>query len=378
LKRGQIESINTFLAALQPPQLMKRLPRTIRQLGGMKATVLLAITLYYALPCFYGILEKKAFLTIAKFLASSQYLFSGSITEAGLLKVSCALLHFGQELQEAIGPRYMTYNMHQLIIHLTDYVFHLGPPEEFWAFPFESHIGTLKRYLQSTQEQNKELAGKVCLSEAADILMDLKLYKSPDLFLQEAARFLCTNLHRYDETATTESRKAYGRSSAQKMTELLKSDPVLHNKLFELLRRRIPGAPEDFSIFLYDRCITETNIWLNTLSYTKSKLHVDCGYLRDDEQMYLAVKFLKVVRKSTAESVFLVCSKVLEQQEWDYFGFAEDEILREDIFQRSYRCVKPSENMELHRSSEIKAVLMMLADRNGNELAVPVLHCFPN
>jgi hypothetical protein len=144
---------------------MKRLPRTIRQLGGMKATVLLAITLYYALPCSYGVLEKKVFLTIAKFLASSQYLFSWSITEASLLKVSCALLHFGQEVQEAIGPRHITYNLHQLIIRLTDYVYHLGPPEEFWEFPFDSHIGTLERYLESTQEQNKELAGKVCLSE---------------------------------------------------------------------------------------------------------------------------------------------------------------------------------------------------------------------
>jgi hypothetical protein len=60
--------------------------------------------------------------------------------------------------------------------------------------------------------------------------MDLKLYKSPDTFVQEAARFLRTNQHRYDVTATNESSKAYGRGSAQEMTELFNSDPVLHNK----------------------------------------------------------------------------------------------------------------------------------------------------
>jgi hypothetical protein len=150
------------------------------------------------------------------------------------------------------------------------------------------------------QEKNKEIAGKVCLSEAADILMDSKLSKPPDLLLQKAARFLGTNLHNYDETRTAESRKAYGRGSAQRRTELFKSSS-------NFFWRRLPAAPEDYSILLYSY-MTEMNIWFNTLSYTKSKLHVDCGYLLDDEQIYLAVKFLKVVRTSTAESVFLVCS----------------------------------------------------------------------
>lgn len=54
---------------------------------------------------------------------------------------------FVNHFSEMYGPQYLVYNVHNLI-HLPDDVIRYGSLETFSAFPFENHLGLVKRLLR--------------------------------------------------------------------------------------------------------------------------------------------------------------------------------------------------------------------------------------
>lgn len=136
------------------PSCFQRKPRGTEELDRWKATEFRTFLLYVGPVVLKSVLPTsyyKHFLVLhvaVTILASPQYHLSHNQFARDLLR------YFVQEFGKLYGQKQLVYNVHTLS-HLAEQCLEHGPLDDFSAFPFESHLGKMKKLLRSS---NKPLA----------------------------------------------------------------------------------------------------------------------------------------------------------------------------------------------------------------------------
>ena len=136
-----------------------RKPRTLNELDRFKATEFRTILLYTGVVCFHKYIDKnmyKQFMLLScaiRLMSSKETINNVDIAHELLLK-------FIQHFEQMYGSRYMVYNVHCLS-HLSCDVTNYGPLQNFSAFPFENHLGMIKKLLRQPNAPLQQVVNRL-------------------------------------------------------------------------------------------------------------------------------------------------------------------------------------------------------------------------
>ncbi|XP_072141938.1 uncharacterized protein, partial [Dermacentor andersoni] len=169
-----VAKVDARLTTICPPDLITRLPRSLRERAFWKATEWRNWLLYYSLPCCLGVLHSRywshfALLVEAIFTLLTEELSPGDLTHAGrsvyLVSATKSPAHdtcvfngqtrnllqrFVSRTAGLYGVKSLTFNVH-LLQHITSSVKNFGPLWSHSAFVFEGGNGTLLKHVTAAK-----------------------------------------------------------------------------------------------------------------------------------------------------------------------------------------------------------------------------------
>ncbi|KAJ8680774.1 hypothetical protein QAD02_017338 [Eretmocerus hayati] len=159
LTPSQFAEVERRFTMIKPCQEIHRLPRKKILTGKakMKASEAKSWALHYFLPCFDGILEPKVMDHFGLFSKTLYTYLTCENTEQELLECERDSLEFVTGYEEIYGPP--TFNVHTWL-HAAESVRQSGPLPLNSAFPPESHIYYLKKFVNGPKDPNKQIAKK--------------------------------------------------------------------------------------------------------------------------------------------------------------------------------------------------------------------------
>lgn len=162
LSASTINMISDHLESIRAnlPQNFSRKPRSLREYRNWKATEYRQFLLYTGPVVLQGCLPKRLYrnfmlLSVAMRILLSPALCSEHCEYAGKL-LKCYVTNFGQ----IYGSEQLVYNTHSLI-HLADDATKFGALDNVSCFPFENHLGTLKRLVRRPQGAVQQLVRRL-------------------------------------------------------------------------------------------------------------------------------------------------------------------------------------------------------------------------
>lgn len=186
IQNGKLETAVTRMLNIKPPQFFTRLPRTLDDRCMWKASEWKWWLLFYAVPCFKGILTDACHEHLCLLVSAIYLLLKDKITKSDVEQAMDNLATSVFQVQQLYDSPNMTFNMHQLL-HLPKSVLQLGPLWSHSMFVFESGNGSLL-YLVSG-------ANGVPLQVVERFAMSLQLKRALNsLSLPKVTRVLCWQL----------------------------------------------------------------------------------------------------------------------------------------------------------------------------------------
>lgn len=133
------------LSPYMPREFCRKL-RSLDDLDRYKATELRTFLLYSGPVCLKNNVHHNIYRNFL-LLSAAVTLLSQNNARENAERARQLLKAFVNHFSEMYGPKYLVYNVHNLI-HLPDDVIRYGSLETFSAFPFENHLGLIKRLLR--------------------------------------------------------------------------------------------------------------------------------------------------------------------------------------------------------------------------------------
>ncbi|XP_070201071.1 uncharacterized protein [Littorina saxatilis] len=160
---SKLSTMDARMKALRPPNVIKRLPRSIQEhLKHFKASELRSWLLYYSLPLLRDLQGEEYFQHYLLLVNAVFLLLQESVSEDDVGKADRLLQHFCCTFAALYGDRYMTCNVHQLL-HLPDMVKDMGPLWVYSCFSFENANGRLLKMFNGTQKVDWQIIDGVNL-----------------------------------------------------------------------------------------------------------------------------------------------------------------------------------------------------------------------
>ncbi|XP_074098523.1 uncharacterized protein LOC141527112 isoform X2 [Cotesia typhae] len=145
---------------IKRPQEIHRLVRTVDQTAKWKASEWESWLLFDSVPCLAGILDEKCFQSYLLLVSSIYTLMTDNISEEDLLLCKINLLQFVRDCQLIYDVNSMTFNLHSLL-HVVESVRQSGPLWSSSAFPFESMIFLIKRYITGVSGVSNQIVNSI-------------------------------------------------------------------------------------------------------------------------------------------------------------------------------------------------------------------------
>ncbi|CAD6230410.1 GSCOCG00012179001-RA-CDS [Cotesia congregata] len=145
---------------IKRPQEIHRLVRTVDQTAKWKASEWESWLLFDSVPCLVGILDEKCFQSYLLLVSSIYTLMTDNISEEDLLLCEINILQFVRDCQLIYGVNSMTFNLHSLL-HVVESVRQSGPLWSSSAFPFESMIFLIKRYITGVSGVSNQIVNSI-------------------------------------------------------------------------------------------------------------------------------------------------------------------------------------------------------------------------
>lgn len=142
------------------PQEIHRLVRTVDHTAKWKASEWESWLLLDSVPCLQGILDEKCFQSYLLLVSSIYTLIIDHISEKDLLISEMNILEFVRDCQILYGINSKTFNLHSLL-HVVESVRQSGPLWSSSAFPFESMIFFIKRYVTGISGVSNQIINSI-------------------------------------------------------------------------------------------------------------------------------------------------------------------------------------------------------------------------
>ncbi|CAN7944398.1 unnamed protein product, partial [Ixodes hexagonus] len=143
------------------PKEFSRHPRIMHEREHWKATECRYFLLYAAPIVLESVLPDDLF-SHYMCLHVAMRILSCASSSSGLMDYAESLLeYFVSQTQELYGQESLVYNVHALT-HLTNDVRSLGPLDTFSSFPFENHLGSLKKLVRSGNKPLAQMWKRLC------------------------------------------------------------------------------------------------------------------------------------------------------------------------------------------------------------------------
>lgn len=136
-----LEEISVYM-----PDEFSRKPRSLDFLERFKATEFRSFVLYTGPVCLADNIDSTIYKNFLLFSVAVT-LMCGNNAIDNVSKAQKLLIAFVKHFSELYGPANLVYNVHNLI-HIPDDVAKYGSLDKFSAFPFENHLGLMKKMLR--------------------------------------------------------------------------------------------------------------------------------------------------------------------------------------------------------------------------------------
>ena len=185
----------------------QRFPDTLAKVKLWKATQFRVFLIYIGLFALYGLIDEKYFRHFSYLVCCARYMSkklpsdeakSSEVRKKIAQIVRPLLRKFVEDAVSLFGPEFVTYNVHNLI-HIVDDYLEFGSLENFSAFIFESFLKNLKKYVHSGYKPRQQNVNRYsadirigtysgimeCDSDNRAPLDDVALYyEEPQLFVK--------------------------------------------------------------------------------------------------------------------------------------------------------------------------------------------------
>ena len=159
---GKVESIDSRINLIHPPNEITRVPRSLRHRAYWKSSEWHWWLLLYAPVMLFGILPQPFFGHLLLLVEGVFLLTSSSISRQDLNKAEACLSQYVFQFEELYGKQHLTYNVHQLL-HLTKTVTDWGPLSSYSSYTFEGFNMILLKLFHGTQAVPKQITNSFLL-----------------------------------------------------------------------------------------------------------------------------------------------------------------------------------------------------------------------
>ncbi|KAJ8676648.1 hypothetical protein QAD02_012435 [Eretmocerus hayati] len=293
--------INERLAAINPPNFVTRLPRTISDLAYWKASELKLFLLNYSLPLLHDVMDER-YLNHHILLVYGIYLLNQESISTQMIDLAEKLLHeYISQFNILYGDINMSCNLH-LLLHLHEIVRRFGPLWVVSCFSFENMNGILKKLVHGTKYAETQICSSVAL------FLDHEELKRK--FLQETG----SDVHSFCTNSDLKRRLKTERISNNLSIVSKTKKPVSLSDSIEYCLRNIDiidGSMHTFSRLLINNRVLDCSVY-NKNRKTKSSV-IKCvvdgvHYIVIDTSMAIPVECIEEVlfEISVKNDVFIV------------------------------------------------------------------------
>lgn len=175
-----VKEVDKRLSAMKPTDEITRMPRNLEtSLQHMKASELQNWLLHYSVPCLDGIMENKYMENLCYLVEGVYILLGDSISQESLDRAGDMLRQFYITFEQLYGTNNCGLNIHNIGLHLVDYVKLHGPLWAWSCFPFEDMNGLLVKSAHGTGDVCRQL---LCLMKSRKrLLTEANNIKDPEL-----------------------------------------------------------------------------------------------------------------------------------------------------------------------------------------------------
>ncbi|KAJ1519780.1 hypothetical protein ONE63_005034 [Megalurothrips usitatus] len=158
LDDDEVTKISKRIMCLQPPSVLSRLPRALKDRDKFQCSEYRALLVIYGPVVMHGIVPPKyvghfCLLSSAMYLLMQKSVSAAQLDQAGKMLVFYVALY-----QKYFGEEHMTYNIH-LLLHVVKSVANLGPLHGYLScYPFEGKNRYLLQLAKSPYEVAKGVA----------------------------------------------------------------------------------------------------------------------------------------------------------------------------------------------------------------------------
>lgn len=199
LSKLQRTKLNARLISIRPIKKIQRLPRPLTERCKWKASEWLSWSLFYCLPCYYGIIRNDVHEHLALLVSALFRLLQDHVTDEELNQCEIDLLRFVADFETLYGKECVTFNIHALL-HMVQSVRMCGPLWATSTFNFESTNFHLKQQVSGP----KGVEAQVCTKY---LQKNLWKWQTDSGGKSEICRQYCKNLfatHKHTGTITVE------------------------------------------------------------------------------------------------------------------------------------------------------------------------------
>jgi len=144
----------------QMPLEFERKPRTLLYVEKWKATEYRQFLVYTGPVVLCGILPETHYNLFMALNVAISILLHPELCIRLNSYAKELLLYFVQQFEAQYGKEHVSHNVHALI-HLADEVALFGPLDNFSAFRFENHLGTIKKRLSKSHQQLEQIHRRI-------------------------------------------------------------------------------------------------------------------------------------------------------------------------------------------------------------------------
>ena len=220
--RKNINEIDQRLLIIKPPSFVQSAPRSIREYSSWRAKEFLYFIIYYAIPCFFNIMNDKCYYNLIKLIIFMEFLLSKRIKHSDCDKYQNLIQSYLSEVSSLYLPSIMLSGMHELV-HLIDITKKFGTINTTNCFVYEEMNRKIIRMING-----KDLVGEEFI----------KLFSS----IQCLSTFVANSNSNNDVLDYIRDNfiiRTSNKKFLSKLTKKIKLNDIINNDLFQKFRNII-------------------------------------------------------------------------------------------------------------------------------------------
>lgn len=151
------------------PREFARKPRSLIEVDRWKATEYRLFLLYTGPVVLSKVLPDEMYKNFLLLSAAVHILLSPSLCKPALIQhAEVLLINFVQHFQGLYGQENVVYNVHSLI-HLPQDALRYGPLDNVSAFPFENHLGKIKKMVRKPSQPLQQIVRRISEKEHSNV-----------------------------------------------------------------------------------------------------------------------------------------------------------------------------------------------------------------